>query len=161
VKANAYLRDVLTIAGPLIDASNATDVRLTDRLTISRRQSYAVMRDWYVYIDAREPHHETIPFTKIADAFAYLLGEPGRSHLDDHQIEWPLIRLPELVSSDLPLFARAPNHIVYPGVYSPKSNPHGALFLTAANGKELGIKPDEFEWVLAPTAVIANAEPAT
>ena len=144
MKANAYLNEVLIIAGPLIDASNATFIDLTDRLGIGRREG----RPWFIYVGAKEPHGEVKPFERISDALGYLLGDDGRALLKTHGIEWPLIRLPEAVRSDLPPYVHGSDSRVEPGVYAPLKNPLGALFLRATNGHNLGIKPDEFEWVL-------------
>jgi hypothetical protein len=55
----------------------------------------------------------------------------------------PKIRLPRRVRADFPFACRP----AQPGVYQPKSNPHGALAVETPDGSWLGVKPDEFEWI--------------
>ena len=40
--------------------------------------------------------------------------------------------------------------IAEPGVYDAYMNPHGAVSVLASNGKFLGLKPGEFEWLENP-----------
>lgn len=54
------------------------------------------------------------------------------------------IQLPEEVAGDWPIghTTRAPA-----GIYSVTMNPQGAVCVRATDGKDLGIKPGEFEWM--------------
>ena len=42
--------------------------------------------------------------------------------------------------------------VAEPGVYEPYVNPHGAVSVVASNGKLLGLKPGEFEWLTKGTS---------
>jgi len=55
----------------------------------------------------------------------------------------PLVRLPHAVRGDL-IFAGT---VAPPGIYVAELNPNGAASVKATNGKMLGIKPAEFEWL--------------
>lgn len=60
------------------------------------------------------------------------------------------IRLTKRMTGDFPI---GHTTIAEPGVYEAHLNPHGAVSIVAGNGKLLGLKPGEFEWVAthAPT----------
>jgi hypothetical protein len=45
------------------------------------------------------------------------------------------------------------NTIAEPGVYDAYVNPHGAVSVMASNGRMLGIKPCEFEWLEKPSYI--------
>lgn len=60
--------------------------------------------------------------------------------------DWPPeIRLPRQVRADWPFSVSTDP--ADPGVYRPKSNSLGALCVQTPDGKWLGVKPSEFEWV--------------
>ena len=54
------------------------------------------------------------------------------------------VRLSERITGDSPF---GDDTIAEPGVYEAHLNPHGAVSIIAGNGKLLGLKPGEFEWV--------------
>ncbi len=54
------------------------------------------------------------------------------------------MRLPKRVHGDWPI---GHTTVAEPGEYDAYLNPHGAISVIAGNGKLLGIKPGEFEWV--------------
>lgn len=53
------------------------------------------------------------------------------------------VRLPLTVRGDFPF----QDTFAVPGVYVAEHNDYGAVSVRAGNGKLLGVKPDEFEWV--------------
>lgn len=54
------------------------------------------------------------------------------------------IRLPREVRGEGPWS----DTVAPPGVYVAEVNPHGALWVKATNGHDLGVKPNEYEPVL-------------
>jgi hypothetical protein len=56
------------------------------------------------------------------------------------------ILLPEDVRSDLPMFSReSRGYYANAGEHDCKCNQYGAVSVTAENGQQLGVKPNEFE----------------
>lgn len=56
----------------------------------------------------------------------------------------PIVRLTRRICSEIPI--GEPLYLDV-GIYPTISNPHGALSIRTPSGKDLGIKPDEFEIV--------------
>jgi len=81
-------------------------------------------------------------FVKALKNYKALADERGEFLRKLH----PLVRLLDAVRGDL-IFAGT---VAPPGIYVAELNPNGAASVKATNGKMLGIKPAEFEW-LTPT----------
>lgn len=70
-----------------------------------------------------------------------------RAAFHDQRPAWvPLrVRLPKDVMSDLPIQASTPGFFALAGDHDCESNEWGAISVAAQNGRQLGIKPGEFE----------------
>jgi len=57
------------------------------------------------------------------------------------------IRLPDRVTSELPIFITGKLIFAEPGIYTAEYNPQGAIHIVLDDGTKLGIKPGEYEFV--------------
>lgn len=63
------------------------------------------------------------------------------------------IRLTKRITADYSIFKDEVVIVAEEGVYDASSNPHGAISIII-NGKRLGVKPSEFEFIEAPAWVL-------
>ena len=61
-----------------------------------------------------------------------------------------VIRMRKTVRPDIPLFAEPGTILYYDQQYDAQANKYGAVSGICRNGKALGVKPGEFEFVEAP-----------